>query len=69
MRASNQVLDCIEAPTTFSKSISGEFSNGAKTGAVGAGDARLDTIIAAWPELTEETRDLIEASASGRCRS
>ena len=66
---SNQTSEQPNTTTTYVDSISREPSNGAKTGAVGAGDARLDTIIAAWPELTEETRDLIEAFASGRCRS
>ncbi len=56
MRASNRKLDCFEVPTTYVDSISDESSNGAKTGAVGAGDPRLDAIIDAWPELPDDVR-------------
>jgi hypothetical protein len=67
MRASNRKLDCFEVPTTYVESCDAEFSNGAKTGAVRAGDPRLDAIINAWPGLTEEVRDAIACEALGRC--
>ena len=69
MRASNRKPDCFEVPTSYVDSISGEFSNGAKTGAVGARDPRLETIINAWPSLTEETREAITGQVLEHCRN
>ena len=69
MRASNRKLDCFDVPTTYVESCDVGFSNGAKTGAVRAGDPRLDAIIDAWPGLTEETREAIADQILGCCTS
>lgn len=56
---SNAICEKIACVTSCVDSDTAKNNSGAKTGAVGATDPRLSTIIAAWPSLTEAEQDAL----------